>query len=606
MNYHPFVLPFTIGLIALFVILIVLFGKWIKQLDKYDKKLLKKNIFSFHTAKALKEAFMESLLHRKIFKANPMLGYMHMSLAFGWFLLILFGNIQAILYTGELAHPPHFPIFFNYFITAPAEYPLQATMEFLMDFLLLFVLTGLLIAMGKRFYSRIVGMKRTTNLKFFDRLALTSLWLIFPFRLLAESFTSGIYHNGNFLTGSLGNLFSEYLVPDSLETLFWWIYSSSLGAFFIALPFSRYMHIPSEVVLIFLRNYGIRTKHRFTSYSDIDVHACSRCGLCIDTCQLVSSPGTNRMQSVYFLRSIREGTLDNEKLFTCMLCGRCENVCPVGIQLSDLRITQRNKNGVMNTSKYDFLIPPDYKIADVVYFAGCMTHLTPSIKKSMLKIFEIAGVNYYFMDSDKEACCGRPLIQAGHYDVANKLIDYNKNLIRQSQAKVLVTSCPICYRTFKEDYKLNIHVMHHTEYILKLAEVGILLLNRQDKKVVYHDPCELGRGLQIYEQPRILLNKVSRVIHHDYEKENSLCCGGSLGSFNLGSKQRESIKDDVLEKLLEKNPDHLITSCPLCKKTLSKGSKVQVKDIAEIVAESAYSPKHEKARETQSAVVVQT
>lgn len=605
MNYHPFVLPFTIGMIALFAILAVIFGKWIMKLEPEDKNLFKKNIFTSRSAEALKEVFSESLLHRKIFRKNPVLGYMHMSLAFGWFLLILFGNIQAVLYTGDLVHPPYFPIFFNYFITIPHEYPLKVTMEFLMDFFLLFVLSGLMIAITKRFYSRLVGMKKTTRLKFFDRLALSSLWFIFPLRLIAESFTSGIYHNGNFLTGRLGEFFSKYLVLDLIETPAWWAYSIALGAFFVAVPFSRYMHIPDEVVLIFLRNYGIKTKHKFTSYSDIDLHACSRCGLCIDTCQIMSSLGENKMQSVYFLRSVREGTLDNEKLFTCMLCGRCEEICPVGIQLSDLRITQRTKSGVPNTSKYDFLIPPEYKIADVVYFAGCMTHLTPAIKKSMLKIFEIAGVNYYFMDSDKEACCGRPLIQAGHYEVANKLIEYNKNLIKRSKAKVLVTSCPICYRTFKEDYKLDIHVMHHTEYIQKLAEVGILLLNKQDVKVVYHDPCELGRGLKIYEPPRLLLSKVSRLIHNDYEKENSLCCGGSLASFNLGPKQRETIKNDVLHKLLEKNPDKLITSCPLCKKTFSKGSIVEVQDIAEIVAASAYSPKQNKAEDIKHIEEVQ-
>ncbi|NJK85084.1 MAG: (Fe-S)-binding protein [Bacteroidales bacterium] len=589
MNYHPFVIPFTAGLIFLFIVLLFLFGKWIYGLDKLDKGNILKNLFSWRTMDAIKEVFVESLLHRKIFLKNPLLGYMHMSLAFGWFLLIVFGHVQTILSTGTGIHPPYFPIFFNFFETLPREYPLKETMGFLMDLFLLFVLSGLLIAISKRFYSRMVGMKKTTHLKLFDRLALSSLWFIFPFRFLAESATSGIYNNGDFITGSFGKLLSTFFILDRIEIPLWWAYSFSLGLFFVALPFSRYMHIPTEVVLIFLRKYGIRTKHKYNSFSEIDVHACSRCGLCLDTCQINTSLGKNKMQSVYFLRAIREGTLDNEKLFTCMLCGRCESVCPVGIQLSDIRITQRLENGPSNTSNYNFLTPPDYKIADVVYFAGCMTHLTPSIKKSMLKIFDIAGVNYYFMDSDKEACCGRPLIQSGQYDVANKLIEYNKSLIKKSKAKVLVTSCPICYRTFKEDYKLNIHVMHHTEYILKLVEVGILLINRQDIKMVYHDPCELGRGLNIFEQPRTLLSKVGRLIPVQNEKEDALCCGGSLGSFNLSNKQREKIRDDALHVLTLKNPDKVITSCPLCKKTFSKGTRVEIRDIAEVIASAAVS-----------------
>ena len=589
MKYHPFVLPFSIGLIVLMLVFMARTWKWIAGLDAKDKKRIRLNFFSVKTIDVVKEVFLESLLHRKIFKAKPLLGYMHMSLAFGWFLLIVIGNLQAQFYSEDMLHPPYFPIFFNFFVTSPEIYPFKALMEFIMDFLLLVVLTGLLIAVAKRFYSGIVGMKKTTSLKPFDRMALTSLWFIFPLRLLAESFTSGVYHNGGFLTGNLGNLFTSFLPVSSLALPAWWAYSLSIGVFFIALPYSRYMHIPTEVVLIFLRNYGIKTRREFTSFSSVEVHSCSRCGLCIDTCQLMNSLEMNKVQSVYFMQSIRENTLDNQKLFTCMLCGRCEDICPVGIQLSDIRITQRTKNGVINTSQYDFLNPPDYKIADVVYFAGCMTHLTPSIKKSMLKIFDIAGVNYYFMDSDKEACCGRPLIQAGHYEVANKLIDYNKNLIRRSKAKVLVTSCPICYRTFKEDYKLDIHVMHHTEYILKLVEVGILLLNRQDLKVAYHDPCELGRGLGIYDPPRILLNKVSRMIHHDNEKQHALCCGGSLASFNLTNVQRDKIRNDALDKLLVKNPDKLITACPLCKKTFGKGTRVVVEDIAEIVASAAYA-----------------
>jgi len=214
----------------------------------------------------------------------------------------------------------------------------------------------------------------------------------------------------------------------------------------------------------------------------------------------------------------------------------------------------------------------------------------------MLKIFDIAGVNYYFMDSDKEACCGRPLIQSGHYENAARLMEYNKKLIRLSRAKVLVTSCPICYKTFKEDYRLDIHVMHHTEYILKLAEVGILLLEKGNSKVVYHDPCELGRGLGIYEQPRILLDKVSHLLHTANEKDKALCCGGSLASFNLNSAQKNIIRNDALAALMEPNPDKLITACPLCKKTFSRGTKVMVEDIAEFIASSVYVPEYKKRR----------
>ncbi|HJX70910.1 MAG TPA: heterodisulfide reductase-related iron-sulfur binding cluster, partial [Bacteroidales bacterium] len=98
----------------------------------------------------------------------------------------------------------------------------------------------------------------------------------------------------------------------------------------------------------------------------------------------------------------------------------------------------------------------------------------------------------------------------------------------------------------------------------------------------------------IYEQPRILLDKVSRLLHPAKEKEEALCCGGSLASFNLSSAQRNIIRDDALAVLLQPNPDKLITSCPLCKKTFSRGTKVQVEDIAELIASSAYVPQKKK------------
>jgi len=111
-----FVLPFTIGLIALLAFLFVRFGVWIYKLNKEDKKLIRKNIFSIKSLQAIKEIVTESLLHNNIFKTNKVLGYMHMSLAFGWLLLIVGGHIQTWIYYNSFSNPVYIPIFFEYFV----------------------------------------------------------------------------------------------------------------------------------------------------------------------------------------------------------------------------------------------------------------------------------------------------------------------------------------------------------------------------------------------------------------------------------------------------------------------------------------------------------
>ena len=91
--YDNFVLPFTIGLAALLVYLIVRYYKWIRSFPRVDQLKIRRGLFSRQTARSVKEVFMESLLHHKIFRTNPVLGYMHMTFAFGWFLLIIFWKI---------------------------------------------------------------------------------------------------------------------------------------------------------------------------------------------------------------------------------------------------------------------------------------------------------------------------------------------------------------------------------------------------------------------------------------------------------------------------------------------------------------------------------
>ena len=303
--YAPFCLPFIIGATAMFAIVLGKWLVWLLRLPRADKMLILRGLPSRATFGAIGEVFCESLLHRRIFRVNPVLGYMHMSLAFGWFLLISVGWIETVAHLGFRYVPLQGHVFFKYFATSLEHKPF---FDFAMDLLLLFVLSGVVLAWGKRLRSKALGMRRTTKHVLGDRIALSALWFIFPARLLAESATCALYGGGGFLTGTLGEWMHDrigMLALMNLESAAWWFYSSCLGLFFVALPFSRYMHIFTEIPLIFLRRYRLRSGEKATSYDRFQLEACSRCGICIDPCQLQSVLGVDNVQSVYFLRDRR-------------------------------------------------------------------------------------------------------------------------------------------------------------------------------------------------------------------------------------------------------------------------------------------------------------
>lgn len=582
---HIFTLPFMLGITYLGIVLIYKGFKWISGLSKIDKLRLAQSLRTVRTLQSLREAFVEGLLHRNIFARNAVLGYMHTSLAFGWFLLIVVGHAEAMVSQGSASVPLYLPIFFRYFESGEA-FPFMHGFAFIMDLLLLIVLSGVVLALLKRFRKPIFGLKRTTRLRTGDRIALASLWLIFPLRLLAESATAGLHGNGSFLTGSLGHAMAGWSALPMIETPLWAAYSLSLGLFFVFLPQTRYMHIPTEILLIFVRNAGVKLKKSANTYTDIQVHSCSRCGLCLDNCQL-STAGIKDSQSVYLLKTIRNNNLNDEQLFNCLLCGKCQNDCPVGIETIGLRITQRIESTRQYNSSYDYLRTCVADRADVVYFAGCMTHLTPGIISAMNKIFTAADVKYWFMDEEKAPCCGRPLMLAGQYEAASKLIANNAATIIASGARTLVVSCPICYKVFKEDYDLpNVDVLFHAEYIQQLIDAKKLTLTMGDKRLLFHDPCELGRLSGMYEPPRKLMSQAGTVLTIASEKEQAFCCGGSLGNLKIRQHERDKIRLQAVAEYLTYQPDVLVTACPKCKKTFARSKNIAVKDIAEVVADA--------------------
>ncbi len=593
-GFDPFVIPFVIGMIFVLGYCLIAMVRVVCQLPKADRKRF---LLSLITPKYIwmnvRDIFLNCLIHVKLWKRNKVLGYMHSSIAFGWFMLIVLGHLEVMLFVPERIRFFYYPIFFNYFV-AETEQTLQgALLMFLMDFFLLLVLSGIVLAIIKRFVSRIVGMRRTTRLSVLDQVGLYSLWAIFPLRLLAESFTAHI-SGGSFLTIPANWVFRQFLGNDLNALPTWWAYSIALCIFMCVLPFTRYMHIPAEMLLIPMRNAGIKIRHPRKGFALLEVYSCPACGVCIDACPMSVRKANLRDCTVYLNRMLRRG---NERRIAeisdkCLLCGKCSAVCQVGVQGPELRIAQRERR--------KFALSPSYADLDVrpmaeavagsggvLYFAGCMTQLTPSILRATGSLLDKAGVSWKMMDPDGGLCCGRPLMMAGRTEQARELIAKNVEIIRASGCDTLLLSCPICYRVFKEEYPLEgIRVVHHSVFFQELIAAGKLPVQREDGlRLVWHDPCELGRGCGIYEQPRAALAAAGEVVEAGKNHAESICCGGSLGSLSLSFEQRRPMTQNALDNLTVADPDQIVTGCPLCLATFVRAADRPVRDLAEILDE---------------------
>ena len=591
--FAPFTLPFIVGAAVMAVVLVTKYTLWTVHLPAEDKRLIRRNILSTKSLAALWEVVRESLLHARIWRVNPMLGYMHTSLALGWFLLIAIGWIETMAYLGLVWVPLQGHVFFKYFMPVNGIAEHKAGFELAMDLMLTVVLSGVALAWIKRMRSRLLGMRRTTRHVAFDRVALSALWFVFPLRYAAESITCALYGGGSFLTGSTGGFLASHLDPSTLEALYepaWWLYSTALGVFFVAMPFSRYMHIFTEIPLIFLRRYKLRPAIEEKSYDNFEVEACSRCGICIDPCQLQTDLGINDVQSVYFLRDRRYNMLKLATATNCLMCGRCEAQCPVGINLNTLRLNSRAKmRNIPNEGRYGYLAGIDRSSGEgrTGYFAGCMTMLTPRTLAAMNTIFEAVGDDVWHADADGGVCCGRPLMLSGETAAARKMIDYNTELFRRHGITRLVTSCPICLKVFCEQYDLEgIEVMHHSEYIDRMIAEGRLHVDRSDVRYTYHDPCELGRGSGIYDEPRRVIEAVGRLVEPEHNRRNSLCCGASLANTVIDDSQQKRIAQRMVAELEATGAETIVTSCPLCHKAVDRVAKCETMDLAEVIVKN--------------------
>jgi Fe-S oxidoreductase len=600
--YDPFVLPFVFGMTFVLAYCLIALVKVLLQLNAADRRKFALSLITPTTiVKNIRDIFCDCLLHVKLWKRNPVLGYMHSSIAFGWFMIIVIGHIETILYIPERLHRLYYPIFFRYFMEEQNTTLQGSFFFFLMDFFLLIILSGITIAIIKRFRSRIVGMRRTTKLTLTDRIGLYSLWAIFPLRWIAEGFTAGVA-GGSFMTVPINWILHNFMSKPENITVAWWLYSIALGTFMTVLPFTRYMHIPAEILLVPMRNAGLPVRHTRKGFALTMLYSCPSCGVCIDACPMGVQKKNVKDATVYMVRNLKRRNQKRslEIAEKCLMCGKCAALCQVQMDACGLRLAYRTaQEKKTNQIPADFsylaavepIAPAVEPVAldneKVLYYAGCMSSLTPVISRSVQKLLQSAGVRYELMDKDGSICCGRPLMLAGRQEEAQQLIAQNRKLIEESGARILLVSCAICYRIFKEHYALSgVQVWHYTEYFSRLIREGKLQLRNSHQTLVYHDPCDLGRGCGIYDAPRAALRTVGQLVPALKERKESICCGGSVGSLTLRYEDREPITRNAIDNLTANNPEAIVTACPLCLKTFGRFAPVPVVDFAQVLADN--------------------
>jgi len=233
--------------------------------------------------------------------------------------------------------------------------------------------------------------------------------------------------------------------------------------------------------------------------------------------------------------------------------------------------------------------------------AGSFDERAQRITKALAKILQAANVSFAVLGTE-ETCTGDPAKRAGNEFLFQMQALQNITTLNNYGVKKIVTACPHCFNTLKNEYpQLGGHyeVIHHSQLIQKLIDDGKITIQGgtfKGKKVVYHDPCYLGRANNIYEAPRAVIEKLeTEMSEMKRSRSKGFCCGaGGAQIFKEAEKGTKEVNNERAEEALAHQPDIIAVACPFCNLMLNDGvkhyqqeNKVQVKDIAQLIAEAA-------------------
>lgn len=241
------------------------------------------------------------------------------------------------------------------------------------------------------------------------------------------------------------------------------------------------------------------------------------------------------------------------------------------------------------------------KAPEVLFWVGCAGSFddrAKKITKAFAKILIEAKVDFAVLGTE-ESCTGDPAKRAGNEFLFQMQAVTNIEVLNAYEVKKIVTTCPHCFNTLKNEYPElggNYQVMHHTEFLKSLLDEGRISIEGgkyAGKRITFHDPCYLGRANGIYEAPRDLIKKLEiELVEMRRCKSKGLCCGaGGAQMFKDAEKGDKEIFIERTEEALETQPEFIATGCPFCNTMMTDGVKnkekeqsIKVMDIAELVA----------------------
>jgi len=375
----------------------------------------------------------------------------------------------------------------------------------------------------------------------------------------------------------------------------------------------------------------IMTTESQTFTEKYDLLGCIQCGRCTGGCPVTVRADLNVRQFV-------NDAYDEEKLdelarlaeiWDCTACHTCAVRCPKGLKPLEVLIGLRSmivESGKVEptvrdalqsvllegnpwekprAARQDWMEGLDVRIAEPgehvenLFFVCCTNCYDPRVQvtaKNMVKILNKAGVDYAFLPED-ESCCGSEVFTIGEEGLFEMTVEDNTEFLNEFSADRLVTLSPHCFTTYRTHFPdLKFPVIHYTQLMDELIQEGKLAWKGElPKRIVYHDPCYLGKQGGIYDEPRRVLKSIPGVelLEFDRKRERSLCCEGGGGKMWVESESRkERLADTRIKNAKELEADIVAAACPFCVLTLEDAMKglgyeeeMRVAEIMELLGE---------------------
>jgi Fe-S oxidoreductase len=429
----------------------------------------------------------------------------------------------------------------------------------------------------------------------------------------------------------------------------WWAHTAVILFFLPLIPSTKHMHIALSPLTIFLdrpgfsdipplvgdEDFGLDTGKDITRIDALQAFSCVECGRCTEHCPAnntgkVLNPKEIILGARHYLKEFGTASaepllgkhLSMEAAFQCTTCGACEFQCPVGIQ--HLPIIVGLRRGAVNTGKWDntygaelFVtlerqgnslgFPPSdrekfIEKSGLPYFdgtqeyclwMGCLGSFDPNGRKILLALVDVLRhLKISFGVLRQEKCNGDPVRRLGNDYLFGELAQANLETIRGAGVKKMVSICPHCVRTMGVDWKEHggeIAIEHHSELLARYQNQ--LPLDRdQQKSMVFHDACYLGRYRGVYDQPREVIGRFGKVVDPPRARERGFCCGGGGGLMFLGEESGKRVNRERAEELVATGASVVAAACPFCNSMLRDGlaaasqTPPELLDVAQIAA----------------------